>query len=149
MTTTDSTSDGPRAVGILADPQHTLDLLARPVADRSDPFTAAREAVTGVGPKSYSGAVDGTGPTGGGAAVLYLHLTPDDLAEHVEAGTGTVVVERIGATSLELVETWLAGRTFTVRPVLDLTNHGGTGIEHRRSGPDGPTAAAHRPAGPS
>ena len=44
-----------RAVGILADPQHTLDLLARPVADRSDPFTAAREAVTGIGPKSFSG----------------------------------------------------------------------------------------------
>ncbi len=109
-----------RAVGILADPQHTLDLLAREVPDRSDPFTAAREALTGVGPKTYSGAVDGTGPTGGGTAVLYLHLTPDDLAEHLEAGTGTAVVERIGATSLELVETWLAGRTFTVRPVLDL-----------------------------
>ncbi len=131
-----------RAVGILADPQHTLDLLARPVADRSDPFTAAREAVSGVGPKSYSGAVDGTGPTGGGAAVLYLHLTPDDLAEHLEAGTGTAVVERIGATSLELVETWLAGRQFTVRPVLDLTHHrgGGTGTtDSPVSGADGPT----------
>ena len=114
-----------RAVGILADPQHTLDLLARPVADRSDPFTPAREAVTGIGPKSYSGAVDGTGPTGGGSAVVYLHLTPDDLAEHLEAGTGTAVVERIGATSLELVETWLAGTTFTVRPVLDLTGFSG------------------------
>ena len=132
-----------RAVGILADPQHTLDLLARPVADRSDPFTAAREAVSGVGPKSYSGAVDGTGPTGGGSAVIYLHLTPDDLGEHLEAGTGTAVVERIGATSLELVETWLAGRTFTIRPVLDLTHHrdgGSTGTIHSPvSGAGGPT----------
>ena len=116
-----------RAVGILADPQHTLDFLARDVADRSDPFTAAREALSGIGPKTYSGAVDGTGPVGGGTAVLYLHLTPDDLAEHLEAGTGTAVIERIGATSLELVETWLAGRTFTVRPVLDLTHYSGTG----------------------
>ncbi len=117
-----------RAVGILADPQQTLDLLARDVADRSDPFTAAREALSGVGPKSYSGAVDGTTPTGGGSAVIYLHLTPDDLAEHLEAGTGTAVVERIGATSLELVETWLAGRQFTVRPVLDLTRFTGSSL---------------------
>ncbi len=127
-----------RAVGILADPQHTLELLARPVADRSDPFTAAREAVAGVGPKSYSGAVDGTAPTGGGSAVIYLHLTPDDLGEHLEAGTGTAVVERIGATSLELVETWLAGRTFTVRPVLDLSHHRGSGTTAPLTGPLAP-----------
>jgi hypothetical protein len=99
-----------RAVGILADPQHALDLL--------------------------SGRED-AGPTPGhaaGAMNLYLHLTPDDLApadldpaDLDPAGVaGAVSIEKLGAATTRLLEDWLArctatGAKITLRPVLDLT----------------------------
>ena len=143
-----------RAVGILADPQHTLDFLGPPGRRPDRPVHPRPRGPQRRRTKSFSGAVDGTGPVGGGTAVLYLHVTPDDLAEHVEAGTGTAVVERIGATSLELVETWLAGRKFTVRPVLDLTHFSGPGTSPPGTGPARPrhrhltTASTPRSPGP-
>ena len=86
-----------RAVGFLADPQSALDLLH----EGDDSVPRRRRP---------------------GPAQVFLHVTTDDLAEHVEAGTGGGVVERVGATSLELIETWLEGRTFVVRPLLDLAH---------------------------
>lgn len=94
-----------RAVGILADPRHALDLLHGPVDQQT------RHAIQ-----------DGCATKGraAGVAEIFVHVTPDDLAEHVEAGTGSAVVERWGAVSLELLEAWLGDRKLSIRPVLHL-----------------------------
>jgi hypothetical protein len=86
-----------RAAGILADPQHALDLMS------------GRE---------------GTGPSRGaraGATNLYVHLTPADL----EAPVGGATIEKLGAATTRLLTDWLArfagaGAKITLRPVLDL-----------------------------
>lgn len=85
-----------RAVGILADPQHALDLMS------------GRETAA---------------PTAGhaGAANLYLHLTPEDL----QPGAGAVTIERLGAATTALLTDWLTrfadrGGKITLRPVLSL-----------------------------
>ncbi len=96
-----------RAVGILADPQRALDLLHGPVDQQT------RRAI-------QDGRAAQVRP--GGVAEIFVHVTPDDLAEHIEAGTGSAVVERLGAVSLELLEAWFAGRRVMLRPVLDLTS---------------------------
>lgn len=88
-----------RAVGILADPQHALDLLT------------GRE---GASSSSH-----------GGVANLYLHLTPADLAADLTDGTGAVSIEKLGAATTELLTDWLGrfaagGTKITLRPVLDL-----------------------------
>ena len=90
-----------RAVGILADPQFALDLLS------------GREAAA---------------PSRGvraGAANLYVHLTPADLAADLAEGTGAASIERLGAATTRLLTDWLtrfaaAGTKITLRPVLDL-----------------------------
>ena len=85
-----------RAVGILADPQHALDLMS------------GREA----GPSQGARA---------GATNLYVHLTPADL----EAPVGAATIEKLGAATTRLLTDWLArftaaGAKITLRPVLDL-----------------------------
>lgn len=100
------------AVGLLADPQRALDLLRG------------------------SGAAPATGGAVGGVAQVFLHVTPDDLAEHLEAGTGAAVVEGVGTTSLELVDGWLAGRRVVVRPVLDLCDTDATDPVDRHDAPE-------------
>ena len=93
-----------RAVGILADPQHALDLMS------------GRE---GAAPS----------PGSGGVANLFVHLTPDDLRADLDqegtGGTGAVTIERLGAATTRLLTDWLARLTGTggkvvLRPVLDL-----------------------------
>ena len=87
-----------RAVGILADPQHALDLLS------------GRETAA---PSSR-----------GGAANLYVHLTPD-WPQISMSSTGAASIERLGAVTTQLLTDWLtrfaaAGTKITLRPVLDL-----------------------------
>ena len=87
-----------RAVGILADPQHALDLMS------------GREA----GPSQRARA---------GATNLYVHLTPADL----EAPVGAATIEKLGAATTRLLTDWLAkfsatGAKINVRPVLDLNS---------------------------
>ena len=92
-----------RAVGILADPQHALDLMS------------GRE---GAAPT----------PGSGGVANLFVHLTPEDLQADLDqstGGTGAVTIERLGAATTRLLTDWLARLTGTggkvvLRPVLDL-----------------------------
>ncbi|HSK32441.1 MAG TPA: DUF222 domain-containing protein [Propionicimonas sp.] len=98
-----------RAVGILADPQHALDLMS---------------------------GHDHPVPSGSGVADLYLHLTPQDLAADLsdlsdlgdlDGGTGAVSSERLGAATTRLLTDWLtrhtaAGGTIRLRPVLDLAD---------------------------
>ena len=87
-----------KAVGVLADPQYALDLLS---------------------------GRDGAAPTAGSGTVdLFVHLTPSDLAQHHDGGTGAVVIERLGAASTHLIGDWLArhtaaGARVRIRPVLD------------------------------
>ena len=96
-----------RAVGILADPQHALDLLSgRDSAQHPSP-AAAR-------------------------ANLYVHLTPADLAADLTGGTGAASVEKLGAATTRLLTDWLtrfaaAGTKITLRPVLDLNSPTGRG----------------------
>ena len=90
-----------RAVGILADPQHALDLLCG--RDEAAPSRGARAA----------------------AANLYVHLTPADLAADLDEGTGAASIEKLGAATTRLLTDWLtrfaaAGTKITLRPVLDL-----------------------------
>ena len=91
-----------RAVGILADPQHALDLLS------GRAHTPSRSL---------------------GVTTLFLHLTTQDLAADLAggtgAGTGAVTIERLGAATTVLLTDWLtrfatAGAKVIVRPVLDL-----------------------------
>ncbi len=91
------------AVGILADPQHALDLLS------------GRE-----GASSSDGARAGT-------TNLYLHLAPEDLAADLAGGAGAVSIEKLGAATTALLTDWLtrfaqAGAKITLRPVLDLAS---------------------------
>ncbi len=97
--------DGPdvrraRAVGVLADPQHALDLMS------------GRE---GAAPT----------PGHGGIANLFVHLTPGDVEADLSGGTGAITLERLGAATTRLLTDWLArlpetGAKVIVRPVLDL-----------------------------
>ena len=94
-----------RAVGILADPQHALDLLS------------GRE---GAAPSHR-----------GGATNLYVHLTPAalaaDLAAQLDECTSAASIEKLGAVTTQLLTDWLtrfaaAGTKITLRPVLDLNS---------------------------
>ncbi len=89
-----------RAVGILADPQHALDLMS------------GRE---GAAPT----------PGHGGVANLFVHLTPEDLEADLAGGTGAATIENLGAVTTKLLTDWLTRLTETggkvaLRPVLDL-----------------------------
>ncbi len=92
-----------RAVGVLADPQHALDLM--------------------------SGREGASASQRSGVANLYLHLSADDLAAQLVGGTGGADVERLGAATTVLLTDWLArfttaGGKVVVRPVLDLASTG-------------------------
>jgi hypothetical protein len=82
-----------KAVGVIADPQDTLDLLA-----------------------GSEGASAGGQRGGRPRATLYVHLSQAALA----ARSGTARVENLGPASLDLVRRWLQRRDVAVRPVLDL-----------------------------
>ena len=71
------------AVGILADPQHALDLLSG--REGASPSDGARA----------------------GATNLYLHLTPEDLAADLAGGAGAVSIEKLGAATTALLTDWL------------------------------------------
>ena len=62
-----------------------------------------------------------------GAANLYVHLTPADLAADLDEGTGAASIEKLGAATTRLLTDWLtrfaaAGTKITLRPVLDLNS---------------------------
>ena len=91
-----------RAVGILADPQHALDLMS---GRDTAPSHGARAGTTN----------------------LYVHLTPADLAADLAGDTGAATVEKLGAATTRLLTDWLtrfaqAGAKITLRPVLDLAS---------------------------
>ena len=93
-----------RAVGVIAQPQQTLDLYAT-VADlvRSDDHDSGQ-----VAPRAR---VDSRPP-----ATLYVHLTDDA----VRTGTGVARVEGVGPVLVDQVRRWLGSCQVTVKPVIDL-----------------------------
>jgi hypothetical protein len=92
------------ALGLLAEPQRTLDL-----------FTGT------------NGTAEPAPPTGGGGsrALLYVHVSAADLVTGRAgvAGTGGGTVEKLGSATLDLVRAWLRRvQEVTVRPVLDMND---------------------------
>ncbi len=121
------------AVGILADPQHALDLLAvdptavdptAPDAD-SDPVVGA--AVCAAEDIAHGPANPFRRPTpqregGGGEVVLVFHITDRDLLDtNVEWGSGGVAVSpKLGPVLMGRLQSWLLmAQTVTIRPVAD------------------------------
>jgi hypothetical protein len=119
-----------RAVGVLADPQHTLTLLSEPepgpeLAPEPGSGLGAVEDASGRTPVAAS-----AGPTGG--PVLHVHLHTDALTGTVQADGGTPVARVTGTPTpgprpVAAVERWITGlrpgAVITVTPVVDLTTH--------------------------
>ncbi len=94
-----------KAVGVIADPQGTLDLLA---GDNAGPQPAT---------DPQAGRPANRGGRAGRQVVAYVHLSESA----IRAGVGIARVEDLGPATLDLVKTWL-GRddtAVTVKPVLD------------------------------
>ncbi|QIK76231.1 HNH endonuclease signature motif containing protein [Nocardioides piscis] len=108
-----------RSVGILADPQRALDLLA--VVDREtgaldDGETSPAAEDAGFTPSSpYRRAP----AHASGSPSLVLHVTASDLLDPLRPGQGGVATSRLGPVLLERLARWLVGAHVTVRPVLD------------------------------
>ena len=85
-----------KAVGVLADPQRALDLLAT----GSDPGRSKIRRLTD-------------------EAVLWLHLDESQLHD-LDTFPAPIRDERLGTLSSDLLATWLADTTVVVKPVLDL-----------------------------
>nr|MBA2774676.1 hypothetical protein [Nocardioidaceae bacterium] len=97
-----------KAVGILADPQRTLDLFAAVAGTARRLEPAAPDAGCRC---RRGGGVDPRPP-----ATLYVHVCRDTLS-----GTGGVArVEDIGAVTADQAKRWLGDCHVTVKPVIDL-----------------------------
>lgn len=94
-----------KAVGVIADPQGTLDLLATSGDELDD------EAMRRTSPAS------GRGGRGAGVT-LYIHLHADAL----RGGSGVARVEGLGPVTLDLVKEWLGRTDVKVQPVIDLAD---------------------------
>ena len=116
------------AVGVLADPQRALDLLA---VDPTDPDRAAsldpeHDSAICVAedamyqPSSPFGGLTHSGRNDGGRseAVLVFHVTDHDLLARSGVGTST----KLGPVLIERIRSWLlTAATVTIKPVVDLT----------------------------
>lgn len=123
------------AVGVLADPQQALDLLAaadvadpdRPVDPEHDPAVCVAEEAAHAAPDPFrrpgtqhGGTQQGQG-TGTGEVVLVVHVTDTDLLTRASIDTRGVARTVLGPVLMGRLRSWLltAGRV-TVKPVLDL-----------------------------
>ncbi|MGN0062906.1 MAG: HNH endonuclease [Nocardioides sp.] len=110
-------------VGVLADPQRTLDLLA--AAEVPATQRATSEAVATAEDDMFRPATPLAGAGGrargrSGEATLVLHLSDHDLLQAVPGGTGAATHDTLGPLALARLESWLAGcARVIVRPVLD------------------------------
>ena len=107
-----------KAVGVIADPQGTLDLLGGP-GTQADPED--------LNPGALGTARTASRRRGGRArVVLYVHLHADALRSHgapaTEAGRGGAVgrVEGLGAVTVQQIRDWVGRTDVTITPVLDL-----------------------------
>ncbi len=122
------------AVGILADPQRALDLLAVDPTDPTRPDPESDPAVCAAEDAMYAGPNPFTRPAGhpsrhpGGEVVLVLHLTDRDLLHggcprRPGPGRGGVArSEELGPVLLARLAGWLSSAAkVTITPVLDVT----------------------------
>ncbi len=103
------------AVGILANPQHALDLFAH--------IDAATGQAEPVDPGDPTESVETSAPTRRPVdtrpdVTLYVHLTDQALV----TGHGVARVEQVGPVTLDRVKTWLGHANVTVKPVIDLND---------------------------
>jgi Domain of unknown function (DUF222) len=104
-----------RAVGILAHPQHTLDLSdqAAAVAAGAEPATIAEQpSQTSRQPDPQSRSATDLRPR----ATLYVHLSEQALTGHAPVAR----VEDVGPVLADTVKAWLGHCQVTVKPVIDL-----------------------------
>ena len=128
------------AVGVLADPQRALDLLAasdiadpdRPDPDHDPAVCVAEDiahgtaspfgGITGTGAKGVKG-----GGVGGGDAVVVFHVTDRDLLDNDSLGSwlgrgGVARSPKLGPVLMSRLHSWLlTAGTVTIKPVLDIT----------------------------
>ncbi|WP_255893019.1 HNH endonuclease signature motif containing protein [Nocardioides astragali] len=128
------------AVGVLADPQQALDLLAaadladpdRPLDPDHDPAVCVAEDAAYATPtpfRGWSGGCGRDGGTAGGEAVVVFHVTDRDLLDTDTDPDGSGLLRRDGvARSPKLgpvltarLHSWLlTAGTVTIKPVLDI-----------------------------
>ncbi len=109
------------AVGILADPQQALDLLAgldEHGHARTDEAGALAEEA-GCTPASPLRGL--TTSRGARTAQVVVHVTDADLLTCGPLGRGGVARTRLGPVLMDALTSWLIGHHLTVRPVLDPT----------------------------
>jgi hypothetical protein len=114
------------AVGVLADPQAALDLLAasdiadpdRIVAPDADPAVCVAEDVAYEPANPFRGPTGGQGGGGAGEVVLVFHVTDKDLLDDRH---GVARSPRLGPMLVGRLRSWLlCAGTVTIRPVVDL-----------------------------
>jgi Domain of unknown function (DUF222) len=111
-----------KAVGVIADPQGTLDLLHADQPNQPDQVDQADQADQPADrdrPGDHGARVRRSPVPGSRSrpqVTLYIHLSE----AAVTARWGTARVEDLGPATLETVATWLHRADLTVRPVLDL-----------------------------
>ncbi len=129
-----------RAVGVIAQPQHALDLYARVataaprVADSGTSLGCSEPGEEGVitGAQAASETIQPTAVDGRPCRVdprppvtLYVHVAADAVSGHsVGTAGGVARVEGVGAVTAEQVKSWLGDCTVTVKPVIDLARSG-------------------------
>ena len=112
-----------KAVGIIADPQGALDLLASDAPGEEPARAHGRGGVPGVGAPSAATSPSRANrrPCKPRQALLYVHLSAAAVTRG-ETGQGVARVEDLGPATLDLVKQWLDREDvdITLRPVLDL-----------------------------
>ncbi len=108
-----------RAVGVLAQPQRTLELFEQTRA------LAASDSSLGPADISAPASDEQPGPSGGGSVVcrplatLYVHVSQDALAR--DEG-GVARFEGLGPITIDQARNWLGHCHVTVKPVIDLAD---------------------------
>jgi hypothetical protein len=111
------------ALGMLANPQRTLDLVTGAAGDAGSVGSGDGWDTTGVAPE---GAVVGTSNRwpNRSTGTLYLHVSAADLSAGQTTGSSRCAggsVEKLGPATLDLLRDWLQRLdAVTVRPVLDM-----------------------------
>ncbi|MEJ7741479.1 MAG: HNH endonuclease signature motif containing protein [Nocardioidaceae bacterium] len=105
-----------RAVGVIAQPQRTLDLYAQAAATDALSSSVSNDTSSGNDTVSTSRRIDPRPP-----ATLYVHLAADALSSDADGTAGGAArLEEVGAVTLGQVQSWLGGCSVTVKPVIDL-----------------------------
>jgi hypothetical protein len=130
---TSKTTRRARAVGVIANPQQTLNLFDRAAAafrtldppDRpsglthdQDPDGDTADNVTAVEHQSAASRATGVDPRP--PATLYVHIAAESVPGQDSGAGGVARVEGVGPVTVEQARRWLGHCVVTVKPVIDL-----------------------------